>query len=219
MKYVISYGSRSSRLPADVTAEVVTTECRAAALAFMAGAAGGWGKEHLARWLIGPYANAVRHARHGERVTIPSGQGPVSAETITTLLRCVRTELLHELVEIVHGSTFAPALTQDAIELGVVRALRDESDSAVWVPVDSGRMRLAQRVRSLFAADCLNQPDAWETLFVCGRCSTVAFDAAGRRAGLCASHRRSSGVVTRPAHDEEAATSGSIDAARGGRRP
>lgn len=218
MKYVISYGARRSRLPADVTAEVVASECRSAALSFMAGASGGWEKAELARWLAGPYAHAVRHARGGERVALTPPEHPIASETIVDLIRSVREAVLAELSGIALGHASPEALADDAIALGIVRSLRDEEDGDVWVPVDAARMGLSLRVRSLFAVDALNQLEAWSTLFVCGRCHAVAFDATGRRTGLCASHRRTSGVVSRP-RDDEAAASSAFERAALGKKP
>jgi hypothetical protein len=66
------------------------------------------------------------------------------------------------------------------------------------VPVDGARVRLRERVQSLFAADYLNAPYTYADLFVCHRCEAIVFDEHTKRVGICGAHR-TSGTVPREA--------------------
>jgi hypothetical protein len=168
----------------------------------VSGAASGWEKLDLVLWLTGPYHRATRHFPRGERVThvVVQAQEEDDAE--------LEPEAVDELVVRVRGQVVASLeraaldegaidFADDAVTRGIVRKAVDESGQAVWVPVDLARMRLRDRLRSLFAADYLNAPEAYTELFVCHRCEAVVFDASAKSLGVCAAHTRLSGVVPR----------------------
>lgn len=198
MKYVMTFtdSSRQILLGDDDTVESVSSECRQAAVAFMSGVASGWDKLDLAFWLTGPYARAVRHTRHGERVTALASAPSLEEPTVERLLAHVHEDLLGAIVVATHRDG-ALEFAEPAVEMGHVRKALDADGVGVWVPVDRTRMRLVDRVRSLFTADYLNAPDAYAELFVCAQCGGLVFDGSGKRVGLCAAHRRHSGIVFR----------------------
>lgn len=209
MKYVTAFPpSRGPRrLEAGVTRETVGADCREAALAFMAGVASGWDKLDLAFWLTGPYARATRHAKRGERdIAVDDGE-ELSEHDIEELVTRVRGQLIASLEKaaLEYGSL---EFAEEAMERGLVRQMVDDEDRDVWIPLDGSRMRLRDRVRSLFAADYLNTPYAYAELFVCHRCEAVVFDEAAKQLGVCGAHRVS-GVV--PREDRGNAVSGEVD--------
>ena len=198
MKYVMAFGTgdRSSRHPvADAsTRETLAEDCRNAALSFMTGVGEGWDKLDLALWLTGDYARATRHRPHGERVATPAlAVVEIPEETIENLLVHVRGQLLASL-EMAALEFGALEFTESLVERGLVRRMIDAEGRDAWVPVDAARMRLRDRIESLFAADYLNAPYTYADMFVCPRCEAVVFDAHAKRNGICGTHRISGAV-------------------------
>ena len=198
MKYVMAFGTgdRSSRHPvADAsTRETLAEDCRNAALSFMTGVGEGWDKLDLALWLTGDYARATRHRPHGERVATPAlAVVEIPEETIENLLVHVRGQLLASL-EMAALEFGALDFTESLVERGLVRRMIDSEGRDAWVPVDAARMRLRDRIESLFAADYLNAPYTYADMFVCPRCEAVVFDAHAKRSGICGTHRISGAV-------------------------
>lgn len=209
MKYVVAFGARRrgpALLEGGATRATVAAACRAAALDFMAGVAGGWTKIDLARWLTGPYAWATRHCRHGERTLVSDGSdaapSSLAPERIDALLASTRGRVLMALKKAALSGGVLE-LAEEVIDQGFVRRAVDEDAMEVWVPVDVSRMRLLDRVQALFVADHLDDPVAYRTLNVCRHCEAVVFDEGARSSGTCAAHRRMSGIVFR--NDEERA--------------
>jgi hypothetical protein len=203
VKYVMAFGNRSSaharpsRLADGSTRETIAEECREAALSFMEGVARGWDKLDLALWLTGDYARATRHSKHGERVAAVAYGPDLPGETIEELVVHARGQLIASLEKaaLEHG---ALEFVEEVVERGHVRKVTDTEGRDAWIPVDGSRMRLRDRLRSLFAADYLNAPYTYAELFVCHRCEAVVFDAHTKRIGICGAHRMS-GTVPRDA--------------------
>jgi hypothetical protein len=202
VKYVMAFGTgdRKNGRPLDdgSTRQTIAEDCREAALSFMAGVAAGWDKLDLALWLTGPYARATRHAKHGERVSaVHHHHGPheIASDTIEELVTHVRGQMIAalETAALEYG---ALDFANDVVERGLVRSVVDADGRDAWVPVDNARLRLRDRLKSLFAADYLNAPYAYTELFVCHRCEAVVFDERAKRVGICGAHRLS-GMVQR----------------------
>lgn len=175
------------------TRQSVAEECREAALAFMSGVADGWDKLDLALWLTGPYSRATRHGKHGERVAAMSDDTEVTHETVENLITHVRGQLIASL-EKAALEFGALDFADEMVERGLVRKVVDAEGRDAWIPVDGARMRLRDRLRSLFAADYLNAPYTYAELFVCHRCEAVVFDEHAKQIGICGSHRMSGSV-------------------------
>ena len=200
MKYVMAFGTgdRTTRRRVDdgSTRETIAEECRAAALSFMTGVALGWDKLDLALWLTGDYARATRHTKHGERLaTVAFGVGEIPEETIEKLVVHVRGQLLAalETAALEMGSL---AFVEEMVQRGLVRQVTDGDGRDAWIPVDGARVRLRDRLQSLFTADYLNAPYTYAELFVCHRCEAVVFDVHAKQLGICGTHRMS-GTVPR----------------------
>ncbi len=198
MKYVTAYPpARAPRLLSEgVTKESVSAECRDAALAFLGGVQHGWDKLDLVLWLTGPYARSTRHAPRGERVVDVTADITIEDATIDELLAHVRGQLVTSLEQVALDWSKLD-FADEALERGFVRVAVDDDGASCFVPLDSPRMRLVDRVRSLLAADYLAAPYEYVDLFVCHRCEAVMFDADAKRTGICRRHRLQSGVVVR----------------------
>ena len=195
MLYVKTFTARPE--PAflvDATRDSVADDCRDAALALLGGISEGWGKRELAYWLVGPYARATRHTPRGERVAFVSHDEPVTDTAIDALLSRVRTQLV---VSLERAALEGGALdfSGDILLRGVVKRAVSADGEDVWFPVDAARLRLRDRLRSLFVAHYMNDPASYDTLFVCHRCEDVVFDEVAKELGTCARHRTVSDVV------------------------
>src|SRR5688500_479064 len=202
MEYVIAFGGRvRTVLDEGATRESVAAECRDAALCFINGVAEGWDKLDLVLWLTGPYARTTRHCPRGERVTGLDDASEIADESIEFLVTRARSQLIASLETAALGEGTLD-FAVDAMDRGLVRRALDIDGEVVWVPADNTRMRLKDRVRSLFAADYLNDPGAYAALYVCHRCENVVFDENAKRLGACQNHKRVSGIVARPGEQD-----------------
>lgn len=196
MKYGSSFfnGNATARIDDGATRETLAQDCRSAALSLMTGVARGWDKLDLALWLTGPYAQAARHATHGERVVVGGGTtGEVDPIAVERLLTRVRGQVLASL-EKASLDLGTLEFTGEMVDRGLVREVTDAEGRSAWVPVDRPRLRLKDRLQALFAADNLNMPYSYVELFVCHRCEAVVFDAHAKRQGICGAHRLSGKV-------------------------
>lgn len=191
----------ASRLPIEETSDSIALACRSAALSFMDGVAQGWSKFDLAMWLASPYAHATRFAPRGERTVEhrPLGErgepDPVGGERLHEVMDNARIHTL-ALVEELSLPRGDSDFIDDAIARGLLTPVEDHHGELLWVPVDAARMRLRDRVRSLFVVDYLLSPDLYaEALFVCHRCERVVFDVSSKQLGQCSLHRHRSGIV------------------------
>jgi hypothetical protein len=206
VKYVMAFGTgdRTTRYRVEdgSTRESIAEECRDAALSFMTGVATGWDKLDLALWLTGAYARATRHRKHGERLaTVAFGITEIPGETLENLVTHVRGQLLASL-ETAALEMGSLAFVDDMVNRGLVRQAVDAEGRDAWIPVDGARIRLRDRLQSLFAADYLNAPYTYAELFVCHRCEAVVFDSHAKQVGICGSHRMS-GTVPRKGDTQE----------------
>jgi hypothetical protein len=172
----------------------------------MGGVAEGWTKFDLASWLAGSYAHATRFAPRGERL---ASNGPDSDSLHDTRIEDVmQNARMHTLA--LCEELALPRSESDYIDVAIARgflaAAEDELATPLWVPVDARRMRLRDRVRTLFVVDYLLSPDVYEReLFVCHRCEQVVFDADAKAVGVCSLHRRQSGIIVRRNDDAASA--------------
>lgn len=181
----VAVRSQGPALAPGVDAASFGDACRAAGLAFLRGAAAGWSKRELAVWLLGPYrAVSLRPAPKlvlalddeddDDSTDDPSSSG-VRASAVEDLVELVRVAVGCTLAELRQGETSAVTL---AIREGRVACGSNADGSrVVWIPLDQPRMRLEGRVVSLFVADYLTRPEAYEhDLSVCPGCDGVSFD-------------------------------------------
>jgi hypothetical protein len=79
----------------------------------------------------------------------------------------------------------AATLARDAIGSGHVIELRDALGHTSWAPVGRNKMRLAERVGSLFIADALNNPHDYRNVTLCRYCGELGFSAKTNHPSWC----------------------------------
>lgn len=155
----------------------VADACRSAALGFAWSAHHGWGRRELARWLVGPYAHAVAATRSlrasGTRQAVE--RRVLDEETVEELLATARAEII-DVLRGVWSWTHDAASVRASIGEGLVAGIVDEASGLGFAPVDNVRMRLVERVRSLFVADYLTRPGDYAAFAVCDDCDGATFD-------------------------------------------
>lgn len=172
----------------------MANRCRRAALRVVQGAARGWGKVELARWLREEYAQLAVH--DGGSIPPPSsaaGAESLSEERVERMLETMRIDLLFVLRELMTREGLQ-AFSEHVVDNELVFQSHDAHGRDLLLPRARHRMTLVDRVISLFAVDALLRPsDYEEQLFICKRCDAPVFDREGRESGTCAVHR--SGIV------------------------
>lgn len=186
-------------LPSQTTALAIAQSCRDTAMAFMEDSLS-WGKGQLAMWLMGPYGQITQYTHAVERVTqsgrYPRMQAPllreIDARMVDRVISSARDEVISRLAQTLDNEGGEPAFVYDMVSLGFVVRCEDARQIEGWVPSSTAR-RLADRVLSLFAADYLVRPQAYETeMAVCRKCGIVELDPVCRARGVC--NRHGSGV-------------------------
>jgi hypothetical protein len=167
----------------------------------MTGASSGWDKLDLALWLTGPYSRAVRHASRRDGGALLACETALVDAEIAALVAGVREQVLAELESAVLEDGEL-GFVETVVGQGLVQRGLDTKGRDVWVPVDTPRAKLRDRVRSLFAADFLNAPDEYVQLYVCHYCESVVLDVDAKRRSMCRRHRKVSvsGFVPGPNH-------------------
>ena len=197
MKYVISYVGAIQTVEGE-TLDTIADDCRDAGLAFVNGVARRWTKRDLALWLDGPYRHATRHATGGERTAdleAVDEEELLGEDRIYQLMGRSRAQVMAflEAAALPEGRA---DFVEAAVKAGHIVPRTDDDGISVWVPVDARRMRLRDRVRSLFAVDYLLRPEHYaHQLTVCHQCELVLFDELAKRFGNCGGPRRISGIV------------------------
>jgi len=165
--------------------EEIADACRVAGLAFVSGVARGWTKRDLAEWLLGPYSEAAC-SLPGATEPAPAVTSPVPTVMLQRLLRETRATVLELLSAPPDRVVLLGAWASEA---GAIMRSQHEGGRTGWIPVSLPRMRLEDRVLSLFAVDVLvRRHDYMTELSICRRCRSVAFDPRSREVGLCAFH-------------------------------
>jgi hypothetical protein len=177
MSQPVSSDGRLCPLLPGIRVADVADACRSAALGFAWSAHNGWGRRELARWLVGPYAHAVA----ATRVLRASGTRPavvhreLDEQAIDELLATARGEIL-EMLRGVWSWTHDARSARARIGEGLVAGIVDEASELGFAPIDNVRMRLVDRVRSLFVADYLTRPGDYAAFAVCDDCEGATFD-------------------------------------------
>ena len=156
---------------------------RLAAAEFVRGTTFGWGRLELASWLVSHYspclvADAVIHpdGPRGCSATLSAASTRLDDESVERLILDARCSVLRLLSELSWPSRSA-AMAKRAIAAGFVIATRDRSGHQSWAPVGRKRMRLAERVGSLFIADALDNPSDYGNVSLCRSCGELGFGA------------------------------------------
>jgi hypothetical protein len=163
--------------------------CRIAALDFVNRVAPSGDKAVLADWLRGPYrAHVVVLARSHTRRLTPASVMPGTLERLLAQTRLDVGVGLLRARDAEDGVSFA----YSALAAGHVYRCQDVEGAQGWVPVAHPRMRLADRVLSLVAADYLLRPEDYDkALYTCANCGLMEFDAKRAALGVCRAHAHS----------------------------
>ena len=182
-------------LPEKTGSTAIADECRATALDFL-NESHHWGKAELAMWLMGTYTQLTQYAspysrrRSGEYAQPVPLLREIDARMVERVIRAAHAEVVATLQKLSHSSDGA-GFALSMLDAGFVARCEDVRRVAGWVPTTDAR-RLADRVLSLLAADCLTRPDDYAlSLAVCTQCHTVEFDIISRARGICPRHSNS----------------------------
>jgi hypothetical protein len=190
------------KLPEQVGVLSLATAFRETALDFM-NQSEQWGKAELAMWLMGPYSHCTRHSLSAREPAIdaPMLLREIDARFVDRVIGSARTSVLDVFSAELAAKNIG-SFAYEMVEAGFVTRCQDSRGHEGWLPTTAPR-RLSERILSLFAADYLTRPPAFEgELSVCQACRIVEFDVTAHRRGIC--HRHQSGFFglagNRPAH-------------------
>lgn len=183
-------------LPRHTTVDAVAYSCRRAALEFINDSSH-WGKAQLAIWLMGSYATLIEYvAVPVTRVGAPPPAPPIRViepSEITRVIECARDQIIANLRATSHSDA-PPGFALTHAKSGFVVPCEDQERGRGWAPTPNAK-RLADRVLSLFAADCLTRTGDYKDFGLCGRCGAVEFDAQTRAHGTCSRHGNQHSMV------------------------
>lgn len=183
--------ARSSQIAPAKPSPRAASPVRDAAIDFVRGTAFGWGRRELASWLVCQYSPClvVDAAVHPDR-------SRALADNVTTALLPIEDELLERLILDARCSTLklladlpwpteAEAHTRAARAAGHVVSTCDARGRRRWAPVGRRRMRLADRVASLFVADYLDTPSDYRITSLCRACGELVFGPKAEHQARC----------------------------------
>ena len=84
------------------------------------------------------------------------------------------------------------------VDAGLVMGVSDDQGGLGYAPVHRMRMRLVDRLVSLFIADFLTRPGDYDSLLVCASCDEVSFAWDEVHEDGCEARVHHSGMVVRP---------------------
>jgi hypothetical protein len=159
---------------------------RGAASAFLRGTTLGWGRRELADWLLCQYAPCAATPLDDDRAPeLPASERTVDEGILERVILDARGRALRLLADLVAPSQASP-VARLAVACGTVAAQRDARGGIAYSPVGLARMRLGDRVASLFIADYLNHPGDYHNVTMCRECGELAFGADVEHSAWCA---------------------------------
>ncbi len=170
----------------------VADASRAAALAFLEGTAGGWGRMELGVWLVRAYRLATK--REPATRSNPAADAALSEGGVERVLLRTRERLIELLADGTREWS-SVGFARHAVDAGLVFGVTDAGGALGYAPLDVEGMRLYDRVVSLFVADYLTRPRDYEGLSLCDECSELSFAWAPTHHRYCSSPPVESGIV------------------------
>lgn len=192
-------GERFRLLPYPTTVLDLADKARAAGFVFVSGARYGWARRELATWLVHDYGSAALLPTTSRRTTSDRGAGELRDATVTRLVSAARrhvVEMLGTAMTSWNGASFA----RDMVDGGLVIGVSDGTGGIGYAPIDRARMRLVDRVASLFIADYLTRPRDYESIVVCPVCDEVSFKWDEVHEDGCEARGPRSGMVVKRPH-------------------
>jgi len=158
---------------------------RGAGVAFVRGTLLGCSRRDLADWLVCQYAPSVTPPLYAERNDYPPGsEAPLDDAFLQSVIVEARVRVLELLADLVVPWR-ATSIARLAVACGTVAPERDACGGVAYAPVRLTRMRLSQRVGSLFIADYLNRSVDYRWVMMCCGCGELAFAAELAHASWC----------------------------------
>jgi hypothetical protein len=159
---------------------------RGAAVAFVRGTTVGWGRRDLADWLVCQYAPCAALPLYPESPDLPPAvERTLDEGMIEGVILEARASALRLLGELVVPWQASP-IARLAVASGTVISQRDARGAVAYSPVKLKRLRLSDRVASLFIADYLNRPSEYQWLMMCRECGELSFTDEIEHAPWCA---------------------------------
>lgn len=201
MRPTKAYGGRPNGdprfrlLPRGTTVLDIADRARAAGFVFISSSRWGWGKRDLANWLVHDYRPAVLDASAQPLSEVSSAKADEASAT--KLVASARRRVVEMLTDA--ATTWnAAELARESIDSGLVIGVSDDASGIGHAPLHQSRMRLVDRLASLFIADYLTRPRDYEQLVVCAQCDEVSFKWDEIHEDGCEVRGPRSGVVVRP---------------------
>ena len=164
---------------------------RGAGAAFQRGTTVGWGRRELADWLMCQYAPCAATPLDAESSELPPAfERTLDEGILERVIVDARARALRLLADLVDPSQASP-IARLAVACGTVVPQRDERGGIAYSPVRLRRLRLSERVASLFIADYLNHPTDYRWVMLCRECGELSFAADLEHASWCKGHASS----------------------------
>lgn len=193
-------GGRFRLLPRGTSVLDLADKARAAAFVFVSGARYGWARRELATWLVHDYQPAALRPSAVRRTTASAGAGAGAGDlrdlAVTRLVSAARRHVV-EMLATAMTSWSGASFARDMVDSGLVIGVSDEAGGIGYAAVDRARMRLVDRVASLFIADFLTRPRDYEAIVVCSVCDEVSFKWDEVHEDGCEARGPRSGVVVK----------------------
>jgi len=158
---------------------------RGAGSSFLRGTTVGWGRRELADWLVCQYAPCAATSLYPESPEpSPASERTLDEGILERVILDARGHALRLLADLVVPWQASP-IARLAVACGTVVSQRDERGGIAYSPVGLKRMRLGERVASLFIADYLNHPTDYRWVMTCRECGELAFSAELTHASWC----------------------------------
>ncbi|MBX3264266.1 MAG: hypothetical protein KIS78_16315 [Labilithrix sp.] len=182
---------RRAPLSSTVRIAHAASPVRLAATEFVRGTTFGWGRRELAAWLVCHYApclvsdaSADSGAPHGCAANLSRASERLDDDRVERLILDARSSVLRLLSDLAWPSQ-AAALARSALDSGAVVETRAPDGEVRWAPVGRKKMRLAERVGSLFIADALANPRDYRGVSLCRCCGALGFGGAAAHEPWC----------------------------------
>jgi hypothetical protein len=152
----------------------------------MRGTTIGWSRRDLADWLVCQYAPCAAPASYQESPDLPpAAERALDDGIVEGIILDARRSALRLLGELVVPWQASP-IARLAVASGMVVSQRDARGAVAYSPVKLKRLRLADRVASLFIADYLNRPTDYRWLAMCRECGELSFSDELEHSSWCA---------------------------------
>ena len=153
-----------SPIESAIHARRIGDQCRATGLGIVNNAPH-WGKAELAGWLSGPYRRVTLYAADETGPAETNGSVQRAVEIASGRVESLLAQLREEIGVLFLSATLPKieAFSRVCETHGFVVQRLTEDGSKLYLPFDQPRMRLLERVVSLFAADALMHLEDYAT--------------------------------------------------------